>query len=178
MSYLNVRLNAAHLPETLRFIEHTWGEFESGRPLDYFFLDEEFDGLYRAEARLSKIFAGFSFLAIFIACLGLFGLAAFVAEQRTKEIGIRKVLGASVSNIVVHLSKDFARWVLIANLIAWPLGFWFMNDWLATFAYRIDIDWWMFALTGSMTLMVALLTVSTQAFRAALANPVESLRCE
>jgi putative ABC transport system permease protein len=178
MRYLNVRLDAAQLPETLRFIEQTWASFEAERPFDYFFLDEEFDGLYRSEARLSKIFAGFSFLAIFIACLGLFGLAAFVAEQRTKEIGIRKVLGATVSNIVLNLSKDFARWVLLANLIAWPLGFWLMNDWLAKFAYRIDIGWWMFALAGSMTLLVALLTVSTQAIRAALANPVEALKYE
>jgi putative ABC transport system permease protein len=131
-----------------------------------------------AEQRLGKIFLIFSILTIFIACIGLLGLAAFATEQRTKEIGIRKVLGASVPNLVTLLSKDFSKWVLLANLIAWPAAYFAMNEWLQDFAYRVNIGWWVFALAGGLALLIALLTVSSQAIKAALANPVEALRYE
>jgi putative ABC transport system permease protein len=127
---------------------------------------------------MGKFFVSFSALAILIACLGLFGLTAFAAEQRTKEIGIRKVLGASVASIVGLLSKDFLKLALIANLLSWPAAYFAMNKWLQNFAYRIDIGWWVFALAGGLALLIALATVSTQAIKAAVANPVEALRYE
>jgi putative ABC transport system permease protein len=133
---------------------------------------------YQAEKLFGKIFTVFVVLSLAIAGLGLFGLAAYAAEQRTKEIGIRKVLGASVANLMGLLSQDFLRLVLIANLIAWPVAYLAMTKWLANFAYRIDIGWWTFALAGGLALLIALLTVSTQAIKAALANPVEALRYE
>jgi putative ABC transport system permease protein len=120
----------------------------------------------------------FTFIAILIACLGLFGLAAFSAEQRTKEVGIRKVLGASVTDVAALLSKDFIRLVILAIVIASPVGWWVMNNWLKEFAYRISISWWMFALAGSIAIAIAILTVSFQAIKAAIANPVQSLRTE
>ncbi|MCZ6818228.1 MAG: hypothetical protein O7G31_01875 [Calditrichaeota bacterium] len=120
----------------------------------------------------------FALLAIFIACLGLLGLASFAAEQRTKEFGVRKVLGATVTNVITLLAKDFVKLVLLANLLAWPIAWYAMHRWLQDFAYRIEIGWWVFALAGGLALLIALLTVSTQAIRAALANPVESLRYE
>ena len=128
--------------------------------------------------RLSKMFSLFTGFAIFIACMGLFGLVAFAAETRTKEIGIRKVLGASVSNIVSLLSKDFVKLILISFVIAFPIAWWAMNKWLEAFAYRIDIEWNIFAIAGVFTLLTALLTVSYQAIKAAVANPVKSLRTE
>jgi putative ABC transport system permease protein len=120
----------------------------------------------------------FSALAISIACLGLFGLAVYTAEQRTKEIGIRKVVGASMASVAALLSKDFVKLVLVANLVAWPIAWYAMNRWLQGFAYRVEIGWWIFALAGGLALMIALLTISTQAIKAALANPVEALRYE
>jgi putative ABC transport system permease protein len=134
--------------------------------------------MYRTEQRVGKIALTFSMLAIFIACLGLFGLATFIAEQRTKEIGIRKVLGASVQGIVQLLSKDFIKLVAIAFVIAAPLAWWAMHTWLQDFAYRINIEWWMFAAAGFSALFIALITVSFQAIRAAIMNPVKSLRTE
>jgi putative ABC transport system permease protein len=134
--------------------------------------------LYNRDERLGRIFGISAGLAILIACVGLFGLAAFMAEQRTKEIGVRKVLGASISSLVVLLSKDFTRFVLLGLLAATPLAYFAMEKWLQNFAYRIDIGWWVFALAGGLALLIALATVSTQAIKAALANPVESLRYE
>ncbi len=150
----------------------------SNSPFEYAFLDSAFDDLYKSEHRMAAIFNHFSLIAIFISCLGLFGLAAFTAEQRTKEIGVRKVLGASMTNVAALLSKDFVKLVLLANLIAWPVAWFVMNKWLHNFAYRIKIEWWVFALAGGIALIIALLTVSTQAIKAALANPVEALRYE
>jgi putative ABC transport system permease protein len=146
--------------------------------LQYSFLDERLDRQYQAERLFGKIFMTFVVLSLTVACLGLFGLAAFAAEQRTKEIGIRKVLGATIAHVVALLSKDFAGLVLVANLIAWPVGYYAMRQWLQNFAYRIEMDWWIFVLAGGSALVIALLTVSTQAIRAALANPVEALRYE
>lgn len=144
----------------------------------YQFLDEAFDNMYRAEQRIGKVALSFAVLAILIACLGLFGLATYMAEQRTKEIGVRKVLGASVSNIVSMLSKDFARLVLIAAVVAFPIAWFAMNRWLQDFAYRINIGWWIFLVAAAITLFIALCTVTFQAIKAALANPVQSLRTE
>jgi len=175
---ISVRVSSNDIPATMAFIADKWQAFDANHPLECFFLDENFDKLYQADQRLGKVFGYFSVLAIFIACMGLFGLAAFTAEQRTREIGIRKVLGASVAHVIALLSKDFVRLVLFANLIAWPIGYFAMNRWLQDFAFRANLDWWMFALAGGMALLIALLTVSAQALKAALANPVEALRYE
>ena len=147
-------------------------------PFEYTFLDEDVQKQYETEVTLSNIINSFTLMAILISCLGLFGLAAFSAEQRTKEIGIRKVLGASVFNLTSLLSKDFIRLVMIAIVIATPISWWAMTKWLQGFAYRVNIAWWMFALAGLLAIAIALFTVSFQAIRAALANPVKSLRTE
>ena len=149
-----------------------------GLPFSYRFLNESFDEMYRNEQRVGKIALVFSVLAIFIACLGLFGLATFIAEQRTKEIGIRKVLGASVQGIVQMLSKDFMKLVAISFVIAAPIAWYFMHKWLQDFAYRINISWWIFVAAGLAALLIALVTVSFQAIRAAITNPVKSLRTD
>ncbi|HZJ21224.1 MAG TPA: FtsX-like permease family protein [Pricia sp.] len=145
---------------------------------DYSFLDQTIDKLYEREQRTARIGILFCGLAIFVACLGLLGLVAFMAEQRKKEIGIRKVLGASVLNITRMLSKDFVKLVLMALLIAFPIAFWLADYWLQGFAYRIRMSWWVFAIAGVIALAIALFTVSFQAIKAALANPVKSLRTE
>ncbi len=175
---LAAKLAPEHIREGMEHIEQQLSLLAPGASFQYVFLDDVFNQMYRAEERLSRIFTTFAALAIFIACLGLFGLAAFTAERRTKEIGIRKVLGASVSGVVTLLSKDFVKLVLIANLIAWPIAWYAMNRWLQDFAYRVNLSWWVFALAGGMALLIALLTVGTQAIKAALANPVEALRYE
>jgi putative ABC transport system permease protein len=177
-SCIAVRVPRADLESSLKLLEAEWKTFAPAMPFEYKFLDASFEEQYAAEQRLGKIFLIFSVLTVFIACIGVLGLAAFATEQRTKEIGIRKVLGASVPNLVTLLSKDFSKWVLLANLIAWPVAYFAMNKWLQDFAYRIDIGWWVFALAGGLALLIALLTVSTQAIRAALANPMEALRHE
>lgn len=141
-------------------------------------MEQDLAKLYQTEQRMGSIFNTSALLSTFISCLGLFGLAAYVAERRTKEVGIRKVLGASVSNIVTLLSKEFIKLVLLANLIAWPLAWYAMNQWLEGFAYRIPMSWWIFAAAGIIALFIALLTVSFQAIKAAVANPVKSLRTE
>lgn len=147
-------------------------------PFVYSFLDDDFDSLYRQEKQRGKVFLVFSVLAIFIACLGLFGLASFTAEQRTKEIGIRKVLGASVESIVRLLSKDFLKLVLLGNLLAWPMAYFMMQKWLGNFAYRVPINLDIFFIAGILALFIALATVSFQAVKAALANPADSIRTE
>lgn len=173
-----LRLDAQDISETIAAVEKTWDSFETGYPLDYQFVDESFGAMYVAEQKLSRIFWVFTLLAIFIACMGAFGLATYAAERRQKEIGIRKVLGASVEGIVGLLSKDFLTLVFVALLIASPLAWYFMNNWLADFAYRVDIQWWIFVLAGVLALFIAFLSVSTQSLRAALANPVHALRDE
>ena len=148
------------------------------RPFSYYFIDENFDRLYKAEDNLQRIFRTFAWLSVGIGCLGLFGLASYSAERRTKEIGIRKVLGASVTGLAVLLSKEFTRWVLVANLIAWPVAYVVMSRWLRNFAYRTDIGLGAFLAAGGLAMAVAFLTVSYQAVKTALANPVRSLRYE
>ena len=150
----------------------------AGDPFDYYFYDDSLNKQYFSEIRMGTIFKYFSFLSILIACLGLFGLVSISAEQRTKEVGIRKVLGASISNVALILSKDFLILVIVSNVIAFPVAYYFMNKWLQDFAYRIDISWWIFALSGGIALVIAMATVSFQAIKAAIANPVESLRYE
>ncbi|HSG28054.1 MAG TPA: FtsX-like permease family protein, partial [Candidatus Krumholzibacterium sp.] len=159
-------------------MERTWNELAPAFPFEYSFLDERIDALYRAEQRMMKLFNWFTGLAIFIACLGLFGMASFTAERRSKEIGIRKTLGASNSNIVGMLSKEFSRLVLLANVIAWPVAYLAMNRWLQSFAYRIDMPIWVFAAAGATAFAVAFLTVSSQALKAALTRPAVTLRDE
>jgi putative ABC transport system permease protein len=148
------------------------------RPFSYYFLDEFFDRQYRSEDRFGKLFLNFAVLAIFISCLGLLGLASYSTMQRTKEIGIRKVMGASVSNIINLLSKDFLKLVFVSFFIAAPVAWFFMHQWLKDFAYRTDISWWIFVIAGTTALLIALFTVSFQAIKAAVANPVKSLRTE
>ncbi|KAA0993175.1 ABC transporter permease [Dyadobacter aurulentus] len=159
-------------------LEKKWNAFKPDLPFTYSFLDDRFDETYKAEQKTAKILGLFAALTIFVACLGLFGLATFTAEQRTKEIGVRKVLGASVPGIVVLLSRDFMKLVGIAMLIAAPMAWWLMNKWLQDFAYKIDVAWWMFVAAGMLSLMVALVTVSFQSVKAALMNPVKSLKSE
>jgi len=155
-----------------------WSKHFAGVPFEYQFVDEEVRKQYQAEITLSNIINSFTLMAIFISCLGLFGLTAFSAEQRSKEIGVRKVLGASVSSIVQLLSKDFLKLVMIAMLVALPIAGWVMNKWLQNFAYRVNISWWMFVLAGAIAVIIALVTVSFQAIKAAMANPVKSLKAE
>ncbi len=176
--YLAVRIAPGNYQETLAYLQQTWSEFLPNRPFEYFFMDDELGKLYRAEENLGRVAGTFAAFAIFVGCLGLLGLTSFTSEQRTKEIGIRKVLGASVASVTTLLSKDFVKLVLLANVIAWPVAWFAMNQWLQNFAYRINMSWWVFALAGGMALLIALLTVSTQAIKAALANPVEALRYE
>ena len=172
------KVRSQDLPKVINQVESKWKSFASAEPFDYNFLDAAFDSQYRSEQRLGSIFSIFAVLSIFIACLGLFGLSAFMAERRTKEIGVRKVLGASVSNVVVLLSRDFLRLTLIAIVIAFPVAWYFMNKWLEDFAYRINITWTIFLIAGFGTLIITLVTISFQAIGAAVANPVKSLRTE
>ena len=175
---LIAKVKTSDMADLLATSKKHWNWLTAEEPFDYAFLDERFNQTYQSEQKIGRILGIFAGLTIFVACLGLFGLATFTAEQRRKEIGIRKVLGASVTNIVSLLSQDFLKLVLLANLLAWPLAGWVMHRWLQDFAYRIDLGWWVFALAGVSALLIALLTVGFQALKAALANPVKSLRSE
>ena len=175
---ISFRISSVNVPALISRVENKWKAMAPGQPFNYTFMDEDFNRIYQSEKQMGKIFISFAVFAIFIACLGLFGLVTYAAEQRTKEIGIRKVLGASVSTIVSMLSKDFLKLVIISALIAFPVAWWAMNKWLQNFAYRISISWWVFLIAGVVALLIALLTVSFKAIKAALANPVESLRTE
>lgn len=177
-SYFFIKVAAGNIPKALQATEAIWKKFIPTEPFEYSFLDESFARLYKDDIRISKLIFIFSIMAVIIAALGLFGLAAFTAERRTKEIGIRKVLGASVSGLVLLLSKDFIKLVIIALLIASPVAWYLVHKWLEDFAYRIDIGWWMFALAAIFAIGIALITVSSQAIKAALANPVKNLRTE
>lgn len=177
-NYIIVHVNTANMENVLRFMEQKWKALRPEEPFSYTFLNEDFQKNYASEARTSRIVSYFTAISILISCLGLFGLAAFAAQQRTKEIGVRKVLGASVTNIVLLLSKDFLTLVVIAILIATPIGWWVMNKWLQNFAYKIDIPWWIFVVAGVLALAIAFITVSFQSIKAALMNPVKSLRSE
>ena len=172
------KVNTADIRGLVTTIEGKWKTMAPGKPFSYQFMDEAFDNMYRDEQRTSKVGLTLAIIAIIIACLGLFGLATYAAEQRIKEIGVRKVLGATISNIVSMLSKEFMVLVLIASALAIPLAWWAMNKWLEDFAYRINVGWWIFLAAGVIALLIALITVSSQAIKAAVANPVKSLRTE
>jgi putative ABC transport system permease protein len=175
---LIVKARTRDMGGLLATMEKQWTALTADAPFTYSFLDERFRKTYETEKKLGTILGIFAGLTIFIACLGLLGLAIFTAEQRTKEMGIRKVLGASIGNILTLLSKDFLKLVLLANLIAWPLAWWGMQRWLQDFEYRIGMEWWVFAGAGGVAGLIALLTVGVQAVRTALANPVKALRRE
>jgi len=177
-SLVSVKLTGTNLPATISAIESKWKTFIPSRPFSYTFLDETFDEQYRSEERFGKLFLNFAILAIFISCLGLLGLASYSTIQRTKEIGIRKVLGASTTNIVNLLSKDFLGLIAISAVIAFPVAWFAMYKWLQDFAYRTGLSWWVFALAGILATLIALFTISFQAIKAAIANPVKSLRTE
>jgi putative ABC transport system permease protein len=177
-SHIVVRIRSKNTPETLKFMGNAWKKYAGDFEFDYRFLDESLDALYRGEQRVGRIINVFTILSIFISCLGLFGLASFMAIRRTKEIGIRKVLGASISGVVVLLTKEFSKWVIVANLIAWPLSYFALNRWLQEFPYRADIDLWIFLGTGLATFVIAVFTVGYQSLRTALSNPADSLRYE
>jgi putative ABC transport system permease protein len=178
MASLSVRLNTANLPALMQQVQNKWKALQPNLQFEYSFMDEDFNALYNNEQRMGKIFIIFTTLAIIIACLGLFGLAAYAAEQRNREIGIRKVLGAEVGAIVAMLSKDFIKPVFISIIIASPLAWLIMQKWLEGFAYRQNFQWWVIAVTGLGALAIAFITVSYQSIRAALVNPVDSLRSE
>jgi len=177
-SNMSVKINGNRSKEAIAFIQSVWQKNFPGVPFEYQFLDEHFEEIYRADSQISTIVGSLAVLAIIISCLGLFGLASYSAEKRIKEVGIRKVLGASLKNIVLMLSRDFLKYVLIAILIAWPLSWIAVHRWLQDYAYRINISWWVFVMAGSLAMLIALVTVSFQAIKAAIANPVKSLRTE
>ncbi len=177
-SYITVSVNSTDYRSLLGKMETVWKKNLPGVPFEYSFLDQEVQKQYQAEISLSNIINSFTIMAILISCLGLFGLAAFSAEQRQKEIGIRKVLGASVAGVVRLLSTEFVKLVGIAFILATPLSWWAMNKWLEAFAYKVPVSWWMFAAAGALAMVIALLTVSFQAIKAALVNPVKSLKTE
>lgn len=175
---MSVKINAAKAKEAIAYIESVWNRHVTGHPFEYSFLDQHFETIYNSDRQVSRVVSILATLAIIISCLGLFGLATFAAERRVKEIGIRKALGATVENIVTMLSKDFVKLVIIANLIAWPLAWFGVNRWLQDFAYHIDVSWWVFIAAGLVAVTIALFTVSFQAVKAGLTNPVKSLRME
>jgi putative ABC transport system permease protein len=175
---ISVRIPTQNIKTTMQSLEAAWKRAVPNHPFEYSFVDEQFNKLYKTEQQLSSLSVIFSALIIFISCLGLLGLTMVAVSQRTKEIGVRKVLGASVANVTALLSKDFVKLVLIAVIIASPAAWWLMNNWLEDFAYRIHIQWWIFFATGLLAVVIALATISFQAIKAALANPVKSLRTE
>jgi len=177
-SFIYFKLKPENIDVTIELIKKVTHQFAPDFPFRFAFLDDTYNRLYEVENRMEKIYQAFAFLAIVISCLGLLGLASYTIEQRTKEIGIRKVLGASIAGIIQLLTNEFIRWIIVANIIALPIAYFAMKAWLQNFAYRIDINFWIFLLAGSLALVIALLTVSLQAFRAATAKPVESLRYE
>jgi putative ABC transport system permease protein len=178
--FIIVRLNPGDPDNYLQMIRDKWMQFGTSMPFDYYFLDNDFDRLYRADQRVGKIFIYFTVIAIIIACLGLFGLASYNAEQKRKEIGIRKALGSSVQSIVLMLTRQFSKWVLIANIFAWPAAYYFMKEWLGNFAYSIRISdhLWIFAFSALTALVIALVTVTYQAIKAAVINPVDAIKYE
>ncbi|HXB93439.1 MAG TPA: FtsX-like permease family protein, partial [Puia sp.] len=175
---IGMRVHSSNVSAIVSQVQEEWRKLAPGRPFSYSFMDDDFNNEYQTEQRMGGISLSFSVLAIFIACLGLFGLAAYAAQQRTREIGIRKVLGATITGIIGLLSRDFLKLVLVAAVITFPFAWWATHSWLQGFAYRIDIGWQVFVFAGLLSVGIALLTVSLQALKAALTNPVKSLRSE
>ena len=175
---ISVKINGGNSSAAIAFIKSKWDNIYPDYPFEYQFLDDHFNEVYKADNQVSQIVGILAGLAIFISCLGLFGLASHAAERRIKEIGVRKVLGASVQNITLMLSGNFLRLVLLANLIAWPIAWYGVHTWLQTYAYRIDMQWWIFLIVGIASIIIAFSTVSFQSIKAAITNPVKSLRSE
>jgi putative ABC transport system permease protein len=175
---LSLKIDGRHTEEAINHLKKIWKSSAPDVPLEYAFVDESVARQYGNEQKMQGIFYGFAGLSLLIACLGLFGLSIFIVERKVKEIGIRKVLGASITGIVGLLSRDFMKLILIAAVIASPLAWYFMQEWLQDFAYRVNIGWWVFGIAGSIALLIALITISFRAIRAAMANPVKSLRTE
>ena len=173
-----MKLRGGNIEEGISAVEDMWKEVNSNYPFEYHFFDAAVDDFYRGEMKMRTLSDYFSILAILISCLGLFGLASFMAERRTKEIGVRKVLGASGGNIMRLLSGEFVKWIVLANLIAWPAAYIALHIWLSNYAYRIKIEWWVFLLSGMLALAIAFFTVSYQALKTARTDPVEALRYE
>jgi putative ABC transport system permease protein len=169
---------SGNIPAAISHLEKIWKERVPHRPFEYHFLDEDYDALYRAEQRTAGVFSAFATIAVLLACLGLFALTAYAMVQRTKEIGIRKILGATVGNILALVSKDFIRLVIIAFIIAAPVAWYVIHKWLDNFVYKIPVQWWVFLVAGIATLVIAFITISLQAIRTAITNPVKNLRAE
>jgi ABC-type antimicrobial peptide transport system permease subunit len=178
LGYVSIKIKPGEIQKTLNFLREKWEEITSAQSFDYFFLDEAFDRQYRNDEKLGIILFNFSVLAVLIACLGLFGLASFTVEKRTKEIGIRKALGASVFSIILLVLKEFTKLILLANVVAWPIAYFAMNRWLQNYAYRIDIGYSAFVQSGLIVMVIALLAAGYQAIKSARANPVDALRYE
>ena len=177
-SIVAIKMNTANVQDVTGYVSSVWKQFSPNQPIRFTWLDESFANMYADVKRTGRIFTSFAVLAIIIACLGLFALSAFMAEQRNKEIGIRKVLGASISGITTMLSKDFLKLVIVSIVIGSPVAWWAMTKWLQDFAYRISINWWMIAVAGLTAIIIALITISFQSIKAALMNPVKALRSE
>jgi putative ABC transport system permease protein len=177
-SVLSIKVDTDNFSETLAQLEAVWKKFGPNLPFNYTFLDEDFGNMYNSELRLAQVFSIFAGLAIFIGCLGLFALASFMAEQKAKEIGIRKVLGASVNSILLMFSKQFTKLVIIAFLLAVPLAWWGINSWLGNYSYRVEIGWELYLIAGLIAFAIAWFTVSYHSIRAAISNPIKSLKDE
>jgi ABC-type antimicrobial peptide transport system permease subunit len=177
-NYIFVKVDGTRIPEALGAIENTFKTSVPGYPYRFMFYDEAYNLQYVSEHQFGRLFNVFSLLSVFISCLGLFGLAAYTAEQKTKEIGIRRILGASIPGIATLTTKEFLKWVALAALVAWPVAYYVMSQWLQDFIYRVSIGPLVFCISGGLTLIIALFAVSYQSLKAATANPVESLRYE
>ena len=178
IDYFSLKFNAEHTEEVLAHAESVHHLFDADSSMEYHFLDEQWAAFYKEDRRVSNVFSIGGGVTIFIACLGLFGLASFIIQQRTKEIGIRKVLGAEATSIIALLSKDFLKLILLATLIAVPISWFAMDKWLQDFAYRVDLSWWIFAIAGIAVMAIAFFTISFQSVKVALMNPVDSLKRE
>ena len=176
--YLSLKIQTSDLPALINSIKMQWENFNKETSFEYFFLEKSFNAQYKSEERLAKVIGLFTIFAIMISCFGLLGLVSYVATQKRKEIGIRKVNGATISEILIMLNKDFIKWVGIAFILAVSVSYYAMNKWLEGFAYKTEQSWWLFALAGCIALGIALLTVSWQTFKAARRNPIEALRYE
>jgi putative ABC transport system permease protein len=178
INWMSIKISSDNIPKTMRYIKKVWNDLDIERTWDPAFYEKEIDALYRAERRFFRIFIIFAILAIVIACLGIYGLASFTAEQRTKEMGIRKAFGATTAKVMSLINKEFIKLVIIANIIAWPVVWYFMNEWLQNYPYRVDLSLWIFLAGAFLALFIAQLSVSYQSYKAAMTNPAKSLRYE